>query len=44
MLRLLLKSKFGGIPEPEAYHKNTLDVDDLCRNELQIKISDLPWC
>ena len=41
MLRFLPKSKVGGIPGLEAYHKNTPNVNACAEIHFQIKISDL---
>eukprot|EP00493_Phyllostaurus_siculus_P012331 UN12508 len=41
MLRLLPKSKVGGIPGPKAYHEKMPSVDACDEIHFQIKISEL---
>eukprot|EP00493_Phyllostaurus_siculus_P006769 UN06840 len=41
MLRLLPKSKVGGIPRSDAYHKSTPDVNACANIHFQMKIPDL---
>ena len=41
MFRLLPRSKLDGAPGPEAYHKNTPNIDACAEIHFQMKISNL---